>query len=108
MAPIFRNSNHLIAIISKDLATPEAFQENPSLVWEFYNYRRVLVSAKSPNPGYYAIRDLEETFSASNRSFTLATQNIDGFRLLAGNKNVIELHGMCVASIISVCRLRTG
>lgn len=26
------------------LATPEAFAANPSLVWEFYEYRRTLVS----------------------------------------------------------------
>ena len=31
------------------LATPEAFRANPSLVWEFYEYRRTLVSQVQPN-----------------------------------------------------------
>ncbi|EUB64655.1 NAD-dependent deacetylase sirtuin-5 [Echinococcus granulosus] len=76
-----------------NLATREAFHYNPSLVWEFYHYRRELVSKKSPNAGHYAIRDLEKLFTTTGRSFTLATQNVDGFHFLAGNKNVIELHG---------------
>lgn len=31
------------------LATPEAFAANPSLVWEFYEYRRTLVGQVHPN-----------------------------------------------------------
>lgn len=31
------------------LATPEAFAQSPSLVWEFYHYRRELVFTKHPN-----------------------------------------------------------
>ena len=80
----------------KDLATSEAFLNNPSLVWEFYQYRRQLISTKSPNPGHYAVSNLEQMFIAADRSFTLATQNVDGLHLLAGTKNVIELHGIFV------------
>ncbi|CAF3999846.1 unnamed protein product [Rotaria sp. Silwood1] len=32
-----------------DLATPSAFARSPSLVWEFYHYRRELVRTKQPN-----------------------------------------------------------
>lgn len=32
-----------------DLATNSAFMKNPSLVWEFYHYRRELVLTKQPN-----------------------------------------------------------
>lgn len=32
-----------------DLATPTAFKRDPSLVWEFYHYRREVVTAASPN-----------------------------------------------------------
>lgn len=32
-----------------DLASPTAFRANPSLVWEFYHYRRELVLTKKPN-----------------------------------------------------------
>jgi NAD-dependent SIR2 family protein deacetylase len=34
---------------AQNLATPEAFTANPSLVWEFYEYRRQLVSKVEPN-----------------------------------------------------------
>lgn len=27
-------------VVFQDLATPEAFSRDPSLVWEFYHYRR--------------------------------------------------------------------
>ena len=35
--------------VVKDLATPTAFNRSPSLVWEFYHYRRELVRTKQPN-----------------------------------------------------------
>lgn len=34
---------------AQNLATPEAFAANPSLVWEFYEYRRQLVSKVEAN-----------------------------------------------------------
>ena len=48
----------LIVIFS--LATPEAFSQNPSLVWEFYHYRRELVLTKQPNAAHIAIAQCEE------------------------------------------------
>lgn len=33
----------------QDLATPYAFKENPSLVWEFYHFRREVMLSKQPN-----------------------------------------------------------
>lgn len=35
---------------AQDLASPSAFARNPSLVWEFYHYRREVMSTKFPNP----------------------------------------------------------
>jgi len=32
-----------------NLATPQAFNADPSLVWQFYEYRRQLVATKVPN-----------------------------------------------------------
>jgi len=31
---------------AQQLATPESFQANPSLVWEFYSYRREVMHSK--------------------------------------------------------------
>jgi NAD-dependent deacetylase len=73
----------------EDLATPEAFERNPELVWEFYAARRLKTGEVKPNAGHYALADMERHVP----SFTLITQNVDGLHLLAGNKSVVELHG---------------
>lgn len=74
----------------EDVCTPEAFQSNPKIVWEFYKQRyRQLKSAK-PNAGHFALAELEE-FLGEN--FILITQNVDGLHQLAGNQRVIEMHG---------------
>jgi NAD-dependent deacetylase len=73
----------------EELATPSAFQRNPRLVWEWYDWRRQLVAAAEPNPGHLALAELEPRVP----QFTLITQNVDGLHRRAGNLNVIELHG---------------
>lgn len=73
----------------EELANFDAFMSNPSLVWEWYNYRRQLISDIQPNPGHYALAELEPMFD----SFTLITQNIDGLHRQAGSKHILELHG---------------
>ncbi len=72
-----------------DLATPEAFLRDPKLVWEFYGWRREVLAPLSPNPGHYALAELERRVP----HFTLITQNIDGLHRKAGSKNILELHG---------------
>jgi NAD-dependent deacetylase len=72
-----------------DLATPQAFQRNPRLVWEFYQWRRQLLHPLRPNPAHETLAALERRLPR----FTLITQNIDGLHALAGSQNIIELHG---------------
>jgi NAD-dependent deacetylase len=72
-----------------DLATPEAFSRDPKLVWEFYNWRRELIGPLSPNPGHFALAEIEGRVP----QFTLITQNIDGLHKKAGSRNIVELHG---------------
>jgi NAD-dependent deacetylase sirtuin 5 len=76
-----------------DLATPEAFRSNPSLVWEFYHYRREVMLSKNPNPAHMAIAECEERLKSQNKRLVVITQNIDGLHARAGSKNIIELHG---------------
>lgn len=73
----------------EDLATPEAFQHNPKLVWEWYAWRRELVSQAEPNPGHVALVEMATRVP----QFSLITQNVDGMHQRAGSQNVIELHG---------------
>jgi NAD-dependent deacetylase len=73
----------------EDLATPTAFRRNPKLVWEWYAWRRNLVSKAKHNPGHLALAEMESLFP----EFHLITQNVDGLHQLALSRNVIELHG---------------
>ena len=74
---------------AEELATPQAFERDPILVWEFYDWRRTLLAECSPNPGHEALARLE----AMTLHFTLITQNVDGLHQSAGSLNVHELHG---------------
>jgi NAD-dependent deacetylase len=71
------------------LATPEAFFNNPKLVWDWYNWRRSMISEAAPNPAHTALVKFEERI----QSFSLITQNVDGLHDRAGSRSVLELHG---------------
>lgn len=73
----------------EDLATPQAFQRNPRMVWEWYQWRRQLVLEAQPNSGHLAIAAMEARFDG----FRLITQNVDGLHQRAGSSRVLELHG---------------
>lgn len=89
-APTFRGQDGLWRQYrAVDLATPQAFQRDPQLVWEFYHWRRRLLQPLQPNPAHLALAELE----ARLPRFTLITQNIDGLHALAGSARLIELHG---------------
>ncbi len=74
---------------AEELATPYAFEKNPKLVWEWYSWRREIISRASPNEGHYAIAKMENVFP----DFLLITQNVDGLHAAAGSKKMVELHG---------------
>eukprot|EP00088_Acartia_fossae_P014503 TRINITY_DN17778_c0_g1_i13.p1 TRINITY_DN17778_c0_g1~~TRINITY_DN17778_c0_g1_i13.p1 ORF type:complete len:306 (-),score=45.14 TRINITY_DN17778_c0_g1_i13:85-1002(-) len=76
-----------------DLATPEAFHSNPSLVWEFYHYRREVMGSKNPNPAHQAIAQCEQWMKKENKRVVVITQNIDELHTRAGTQNLLELHG---------------
>ncbi len=70
------------------VATPEGFEENPTLVWKFYNERRKNIAKAKPNRAHIVLAELEKIYDVR-----VITQNIDGLHQKAGSKNVIELHG---------------
>ncbi|EIJ44243.1 NAD-dependent protein deacetylase, SIR2 family [Beggiatoa alba B18LD] len=73
----------------EELATPQAFQRNPALVWEWYAWRRELVAKAQPNQGHLALVKM----GMYQKNLTIVTQNVDGLHQRAGSQNVIELHG---------------
>lgn len=83
-----------------ELATPSAFNANPRLVWEWYEWRRQLIAGATPNQAHLALAALQR----KSPRFTLITQNVDGLHQMAGSRNVIELHGNIRRNICSVER----
>lgn len=73
----------------EDLATPDAFRRNPKLVWDWYAWRRERVGEVQPNPGHFALAEIERRVP----DFLLITQNVDGLHQRAGSTRVVELHG---------------
>ena len=71
-----------------EVATPEAWKKNPSLVTEFYNQRRKQIIETSPNEAHYYIASLENQFNVS-----VVTQNIDDLHERAGSTQILHLHG---------------
>lgn len=74
---------------AEELATPDAFERDPRLVWEWYNWRRELIATKRPNDAHVAIASLE----SRRLDFWLITQNVDGLHRQAGSTQLSEIHG---------------
>ncbi len=77
----------------EDVATPEAWRRNPTLVQAFYNERRKNVLEAKPNAAHYALAKLEEKFDV-----TIITQNIDDLHERGGSTKVVHLHGIITRS----------
>jgi NAD-dependent deacetylase len=88
--PTFRGADGLWRNFrAEELATPEAFERDPRLVWEWYNWRRELIATKRPNPAHTALVELERHV----QRFWLITQNVDGLHRAAGSTKLSEIHG---------------
>jgi len=79
------------------VATPEAWRSNRTLVQEFYNQRRKQVLAAKPNAAHLSIAKLEEQYEV-----TVITQNVDNLHERAGSSKVVHLHGEITKSQSSV------
>ncbi len=56
------------------LATPEAFNNDPGLVWQFYSYRRHMALQAKPNKAHFALAEL----ARRKENFITLSQNVDG------------------------------
>ncbi len=73
----------------EELATPDAFDENPSMVFGWYLSRVRALQRVKPHHGYDALVSMESHFGA----LPVVTQNVDGMHERAGSGYVVELHG---------------
>lgn len=72
----------------EDLASPQAWDRDPKVVQEFYNWRRKIVWEAEPNPAHYALARLEEKYDVQ-----IITQNVDDLHERGGSSNILHLHG---------------
>ncbi len=85
----FRDSNGLWEGHNvMDVATPEGWQKDATLVLDFYNQRRRQLLEVTPNLGHQILADLEADFDVH-----IITQNVDNLHERAGSSKVLHLHG---------------
>ncbi len=95
--PTFRGKDGLWRGASpEELATPQAFGRDPLRVWQWYDWRRGLISRVSPTAAHMAMAGFR---TRAGREVPVITQNVDGLHQSAGSSHVLELHG-------SIWRLR--
>ncbi len=89
--PTYRGTGGLWTKYDPDVyASIEHFRRDPTYYWNFFrDVRYPLVSKAAPNPAHDALVTLERRGMLR----TVVTQNIDGLHRMAGQRNVIELHG---------------
>ncbi|KAI0728202.1 DHS-like NAD/FAD-binding domain-containing protein [Fomitopsis betulina] len=95
--PTFRDGGGMWrSLDAASLATPEAFSQNPSLVWQFYHYRRTKALEAKPNCAHDIIAKMSvpaylKKVAPSAKSFHLVTQNVDRLSVMALQSTVDRL-----------------
>jgi NAD-dependent deacetylase len=74
----------------EDVATPEAFRRDPTLVHAFYDARRAKLGTVQPNAAHRALARLDTEWPGE---LLLITQNVDDLHERAGSKRLIHMHG---------------
>ena len=72
------------------VATPEAYDDDPALVQRFYDERRAALSTVEPNAAHVALARLE---AALGDDLLVVTQNVDDLHERAGSTRVHHIHG---------------
>jgi NAD-dependent deacetylase len=100
--PTFRGKNgYWRNLDPAKLATPEAFANDPKLVWEWYRERRQRIRNAQPNPAHEAIAKLAQHAD----EFLLVTQNVDDLHVRAGSlkDKMVQIHGDIFITRCSRC-----
>lgn len=91
--PTFRDANGLCrGRRPKEVATPQAFEQSPDVVYQFYDERRRKVRNPSvqPNAAHMALAEYEQRHAGD---FLIITQNVDDLHQRVGSVNVLPMHG---------------
>lgn len=86
----------------EQVASPDAFIDNPELVHSFYNKRKegLLSVDISPNAAHLALARLERDWSGD---VTIITQNVDNLHERAGSANLLHMHGEILKARCEAC-----
>lgn len=85
----FRDSNGLWENHDiMEVASPEGWRRNRTLVQEFYNQRRKQARECQPNAAHLTLAELENHLDVQ-----IITQNVDDLHERAGSTQVLHLHG---------------
>ncbi|MCY4153066.1 MAG: NAD-dependent deacylase [Aestuariivita sp.] len=83
----------------EDVATPEGFERNPTLVHEFYNARRKQAAHANPNAAHIALARLQADYPGT---VVIVTQNVDDLHEKAG-ASAIHMHGELKFALCHEC-----
>lgn len=86
----------------EDVASPEGFERDPELVYEFYNQRRkqLLSGDVHPNNAHIALAEFEAKYQGR---FNIVTQNVDNLHEQAGSKSIFHIHGQLLQARCTHC-----
>jgi NAD-dependent deacetylase len=88
----------------EEVATPEAWDANPALVWRFYSQRRRDALAAEPNAAHKALAQIEQRLAKINpENFYLCTQNVDDLHERGGSHRIHHMHGSLFESRCTRC-----
>jgi NAD-dependent deacetylase len=89
----------------EDVATPEAFARDPTLVHAFYDARRAKLDTVQPNDAHRALARLDSEWPGQ---MLLVTQNVDDLHERAGSKRLLHMHGELTKGWCIRCNERFG
>lgn len=87
----------------EDVATPEAFARNPSLVQGFYDARRAALEKVEPNAAHEALARLDADWP---HDLLIVTQNVDDLHERAGARRLLHMHGQLRSALCAACDVR--
>ena len=90
----------------EQVATPEGFAADPTLVHHFYNLRRAKLGTVEPNAAHVALAALEVHLKDIGGELTIVTQNVDDLHERGGAANVIHMHGILTSMLCGACGWR--
>ncbi|HET9355289.1 MAG TPA: NAD-dependent deacylase [Sphingomicrobium sp.] len=89
----------------EDVATPEAFQRDPTLVHRFYDSRRASLGEVEPNAAHRALARLDAEWPGE---LLIVTQNVDDLHERAGARRLLHMHGELKSGWCLACGERHG